>query len=483
MIANAPTSRLRFGLGRVEITPPVGIYHRMWGAARHDRAAGVHRPLQADVLLLAPIDRGPLLVRAHLDLVGLAVSQHEDMRQALAEAAGVPLERVVATYSHTHSAGFLVPDRIALPGGELIPPYLRRLRLKLQEACAQALYSMQETTITYAAGQCAMAASRDCWDEAAGHHVCGFNPRGEPDQTVTVGRFTDPSGRLLATLVNYGCHPTTLAWENTLISPDYVGALRETVEKSTGAPCTFALGACGDLGPRDGFVGDVAVADRNGRQLAHAALSVLEGMGPPATDFAYQGPVISGATLGAWAHTPFTPERLAHTARFAGGAYTVDLPLKPGLDRERFQRELQEWSARQQEAERQNNALEARNCRALAERARRWLARLEGMPTGPLYPFQFTVHCLGDAIWATCGGEPYSLIQVELRRRFPRHTILFSPLSGNFQVAYLLPRDRYGKGLYQEEPSSLAPGCLEQLIEAMAGRIEAQIEALNGGTR
>ena len=40
-----PTSILRLGYARADVTPPVGIYHRMWGAARHDRASGVHRPL------------------------------------------------------------------------------------------------------------------------------------------------------------------------------------------------------------------------------------------------------------------------------------------------------------------------------------------------------------------------------------------------------------------------------------------------------
>ena len=50
--------------------------------------------------------------------------------------------------------------------------------------------------------------------------------------------------------------------------------------------------------------------------------------------------------------------------------------------------------------------------------------------------------------------------------------MLLSPLAGDLQVAYMLPRDRYGKGLYQEEPSCLAPGCLEKLIEAMAEGIE-----------
>jgi len=85
----------------------------------------------------------------------------------------------------------------------------------------------------------------------------------------------------VASLVHYACHPTTRAWENTLISPDYVGALREEVERATGAPCTFMQGACGDLGPRHGFVGDPEVAEANGRELAYAALSALTALGPP----------------------------------------------------------------------------------------------------------------------------------------------------------------------------------------------------------
>ena len=50
---------------------------------------------------------------------------------------------------------------------------------------------------------------------------------------------------------------------------------------------------------------------------------------------------------------------------------------------------------------------------------------------------------------------------------------MVSPLDGGGAAAYLLPRERYGKGLYQEEPSVLAPGCLEMLIDAIATRIEA----------
>jgi hypothetical protein len=33
----------RAGLSRCDITPPVGIYHRMWGAATHDRSTGLRQ--------------------------------------------------------------------------------------------------------------------------------------------------------------------------------------------------------------------------------------------------------------------------------------------------------------------------------------------------------------------------------------------------------------------------------------------------------
>jgi len=472
----SPTSRLQFGLARVDITPPIGIYHPLWGAARHHQSTGVHRPLTGEVMVFKSIDSasGQALqfIRAQLDLPGLVKPQHEALRQALSETSNLPLNRIIISHSHTHASGWFTPDRIKLPGGDLIPPYLADLETKLRQACREALANVQPVTITYATGHCDLAANRDYWDEANDLYACGFNPDTPADETVIVARVTDMSSNLVGTIVNYGCHPTTLAWENTLISPDYIGAMRETIEQVTGATCVFTLGACGDLGPREGYVGDIAVADRNGRQLGYAALSALESMGPPATDFHYQGPVVSGATLGTWAAVPLSAERLAEVSYFNGGLYTVDLRCKPKPDVEMLQQELDDWLARVKEADTQDDATVARDANARAERARRWLARVREMPAGDSMPLQYSVYRLGDAVWVTCGGEPYNAIQVELRRRFPELTILFSPVSGDLQVAYLLPQDRYGQGLYQEEPSILAPGCLETLTETITEWID-----------
>jgi hypothetical protein len=99
------------------------------------------------------------------------------------------------------------------------------------------------------------------------------------------------------------------------------------------------------------------------------------------------------------------------------------------------------------------------------------LEQFAEFPSGPTCSLTFTVHRMGDAVWVTCGGEPYSALQVELRRRFPDRLLVVSPISGDIQVGYLLTAECYGLGLYEEEPSILARGCLEILIEAIADRI------------
>src|SRR5215471_2442692 len=56
------------GTAREDITPPVGIYARNWGAAEHEVAEGIHRPLTATVLTLRRDVNEPPLVLVALDL-------------------------------------------------------------------------------------------------------------------------------------------------------------------------------------------------------------------------------------------------------------------------------------------------------------------------------------------------------------------------------------------------------------------------------
>ena len=54
-----PTLMCHAGAAKLDITPPVGIYTRMWGAALHDCATAVHRPLYASALVLAEDESAP----------------------------------------------------------------------------------------------------------------------------------------------------------------------------------------------------------------------------------------------------------------------------------------------------------------------------------------------------------------------------------------------------------------------------------------
>ncbi len=488
---DTPQSVCRLGLARCDVTPPVGIYHRMWGAATHDRATGVHRPLTATAVVFQAADAppGPATeqVVVAIDLCLLWAAEMSDLLAAVCRATGLAAEQLTVAFSHTHGAGLMDRGRAGLPGGELIAPYLEELAGKVAGIVGEARRSCRPVTLTYGAGRCALAAQRDFWDAATDQFVCGYNPEGPADDTVLVVRAADEAGRPVASLVNYACHPTTLAWENTLISPDYVGALREVVEGATGAPCVFLQGASGDLGPREGFVGDAAVADRNGRQLAHAALAVLEALPPPLTRFQYTGPVVSGATLGTWRNVALDPAARRAKALWRCRRWTINLPYRAELPTpEQARGERTRWQAEEEAARRAGDPVRTRDCRALVERLTRWLTRLAALPPGPAFPLPVTLWQMGDALWLAVEAEHYQLLQTALRERLAGVPLLVLTLANGSRAAYLPTRDAYGKGIYQESIAVLAPGCLEQVISEVAAEMHgwlAQAHPADGGER
>lgn len=466
---HTPTSVCRLGLGFTDITPPIGMYHRMWGAAKHDRSTGVHRTLRATALILEPADGNASLrhIFISLDHCMFRPPEMDELKQRTCELLKVGADGLTIVFSHTHGAGLLTRDRADLPGGDLIGPYLDALPAKIVAAVKEAQEFLEPVTLTYGSADCRMGHERDCWDDARGIFVCGFNPDVEWSLPVMVVRATDAEGDHVTTLVTYPCHPTTLAYENTLISPDYVGALRSTIEDATQCPCLFLLAPCGDIGPREGFVGDFAVADRNGRQVGYAALQALEAMGPVGHDFNYLGPVISGATLGNWRFEPQSPEATKQATRFERRRIEVPLDYQPGLPTlEQARAELIELQSQEAAARAKNDEAETARLRALVERKRRLIERIAPLPAGQL-PYLVDLWRVGDAIWICIDGEPYYALQSELQKRFPDRTILVLTLANGAKSSYLPTREAYQKALYQVEVSFVAPGSLERIIDAI----------------
>jgi hypothetical protein len=473
-VFETPQSRCLFALAWADITPPAGIYHRMWGAAKHERATGVHRPLRATVAwfqalpsITSTADDTQIIVS--LDHCVLGAQELQQLLQTCAVLTQLPEERFLVVFTHTHGAGLMSLDRVALPGGDLIAPYLEALGQQVVNLVLKCRAKAQPVTWVHGQGHCSLAAHRDYWDAARAEYVCGFNPGHPADDTLLVARAHNEAGQVVATLINYACHPTTLAWDNTQVSPDFVGELREVVERETNAPCLFLQGACGELGPREGFVGDPTIADRNGRELAFAALATLVPLPKPGTRFQYQGAVVSGATIGTWSHVPQTEsDREAQSfwsvKRWTEPlAYRADQPSPAEVDRQ-----LEEFNRKEQIAREQGDTALAADWRALAERQRRLRHRLAQLPPGNTYPLQVTAWRIGPAWWIGVQGESYSLLQTELRNRFPNQPIYIASIAADWGASYLPTRETYGKGIYQESIAVVAPGSLEQLIDSIA---------------
>jgi hypothetical protein len=436
------------GVARRDVTPPVGIAQNCWGPAVVRESTGVHRPLTLTALALSAGAGEPPLVLIALDGSWWRAPEDEWLvRSAAVAAAGGDEARVIVALSHTHSGPILARSAADMPGGELIAPYLETLRDRAAEATREAIETAAPARLEWATGRCAIAGARDLVVD--GRPLVGFDPDAPADDTVLVGRATTTDGQVLATVVNYACHPTTLAWQNTLTSPDYVGAMRETVEAHTGgAPSLFLLGAAGELAPREQYTGDVAVADRHGRALGHAALAALESLPPAGTALALHDPVESGAPLAPWWPAP----RSLPTALRAEIA-EVDLELAPAPSASALERR---WSGIDE--------------RSRQERLRRAEERRRVFGDGPALQHRVWLWQLGEALVVGQGGEAYSALQRDLRARHPDRAVVVLNLANWPASVYLPPAALYARDDgYTVWQTPVAAGGLETTIDAAAG--------------
>ncbi|MGW8482474.1 hypothetical protein ACWGJP_05005 [Microbacterium sp. NPDC055903] len=447
-----PRSALRVAVARRDITPPVGIRAKNWGPADWERSEGAHRPFTLTALALVGQDERPRVLLAVDGTWWRRVADERGVRSAILGGLGLEADQLMVSLSHTHAGAVLCAADAHLPGGELIPEYLASIAAAGIAAGREALGRAAEGRIEWATGQCGLAADREL--DLDGRALVGFNPHGEADDTVVVGRVSDASGAVLATLVNYACHPTTLAWQSREVSPDYVGAMRETVETATGVPCLFVQGASGELAPREQYTGDATIADRHGRALGHAVLAALAALPDPGTEVRLTGIVESGAPLAIWTAQPATGG-----AETAGEMSSVELPLRELATMEQLAAQWRDIDPRSRE----ERLGRARNLR-------------EGYIDGPTVQHPVWAWRLGDAIILGHPGEAYSRLQRTLRARFPDHPIVVMNLTNGPGFVYLPTREAYDRGAYQAWQTPLAPGALDLLEEHAIGIVAALLD-------
>jgi hypothetical protein len=237
-------------------------------------STGTLDPLYARVLVLAVGEKRLALVT--LDL-GRTFDQAllNQLRENVKATAGVCCLIVAA--SHTHSGPNILDD---YPGGRR-PAWETNAIGKITAAVSEASQRLVPARIGVGTGQIEVGYNRRQVQADGKVTMLWSDPGRQPsppvDPTVLVMRIDDISGKPLAVLVNYACHPVVFGSDNLKYSADFVAVMASTVEKAfAGAPlCLFLQGGDGDINPYYATTplaqSAVAKRDWTGEQLGNEA--------------------------------------------------------------------------------------------------------------------------------------------------------------------------------------------------------------------
>jgi neutral ceramidase len=235
--------RLRAGVCRVDITPPLGVEPGAW-RLRTGRADGVDEPLLAQALVLDDGQRRMALVAT--DLLWMPRHVAEAARRRITALTGIPAAGVLLNASHNHSAPVLLePDSVrAAVRTDGLDGYAAALPDRLAGAVYGANVRLQPAAVGAGTGR------------APGISVNRVDPRRPVDDTVTVLRVDGESG-VLAAVVGFACHGTCVGGQTLRWNADFPHALRVGIERAhPGVECLFFQACAGDLAPLDYWFGN-----------------------------------------------------------------------------------------------------------------------------------------------------------------------------------------------------------------------------------
>ncbi len=263
---------MKAGYAQSIITPSLERPVYLAGFGNNRCAVSVHDDLYARALAFS--DGQNMLVLCALDLIGFFRPDVYEVIQTVKR----PDVKIVIASTHTHHG----PDTMGLWGPD-------------DKTCGvDAAWMSATREIITATILSALAALKPAVVKLASVHVPGLakNARNPEivDDELTVFQFINTDHCPLVTGVNFPCHPEVLWEHNPHITSDYVGCLRNEVEKQTGAPCIFFSGALGGMMTPDVKDHSFEEAEFMGKKLASEGIKALEQVNSE------QSPVISMQT-------------------------------------------------------------------------------------------------------------------------------------------------------------------------------------------
>lgn len=417
-------------------------------AVRTAPSSGVHDQLTVRALV---VERTALVT---VDVVGL----HEDTCAQVRAACRPWAEHVLVHATHTHGGPVSMPGRL---GAGLVNAWLESVVEACREAVAEASREQQEATVRAGyGGDPGVANNRR-------------RPGGPMDPALPVLQLARADGSVLATLVSYACHPVVLGAGNQLITADYPGPVRRTLEEQIGGTVLFATGCAGDQNTghsaevtahRDSDDRTFARCEQVGRRIAA---------------------VTREAELHSTSELPWSDELHSSSERHSGdgevssASAAVDLDLDVPSATE-LQREREHWAAQ---------AATGSRSTPLYENWRDWAAETD--PDGPAsWPARVNVLRWGPAVIISLPGEPFCQAGLDLRAQVSGAAAVFVLGYTDGCPGYLPSATEYPFGGYEVcdahryygMPGPFAQGALERLVDGAVELLPGVGVEVAGGT-
>ena len=441
---NGPKKLLQVGVGRVIITPPLGI--RMAGyTVQEVFSQSVERELTATALVL--YDGVIKVAIIACDIIFIQNPDVDRIRDRIGERLGIPGENVLINTSHTH-LGPALPSWQPYDNPEqkrIQERYLATLEEDLVGVAALAEGHMQPARIGAGKGSVSIGMNRR-EPLADGRVVIGENLDGAVDRELGVIRIDDLNGRTIATIMNAAAHTVVLGPKTAQLSPDYVGPAREIVESATGGLSLFLQGATGNVNPICGI-----------------------GSGGPEQydDLHRLGTILAGETIKTWAdirtHNRKGPRQLVQSVAvistwdyetlpdesieyFNVSSRRLTLPHALLPDRKSAEKQLEEYRDKLDGVKKGGGSLGEAN---VAERLVSWAGSvLETIDKGvnpPMRDLTFWALRINDIGIIAVSGEPFAELSLEVKERSPLPYTLFLGYS-NGCIGYLPTSEAYEEG-------------------------------------
>ena len=436
-------NKLQIGYARTNITPPLGIDIAGYFVERH--AEGILDELESCAVAIRCGEKSAVIIT--LDLCYLPTVRCDEIRLAVAEAAGLDPEAVLIHCTHTHQ-GPVIGKAHKNP---IVNDYFGFLLKRVADTAVMALADLKDAKMGIGIGEAKNVAfiRRYRMKDGSAMTNPGVNnpdivaPIGETDERVSVVRF-DREGADTVVLANFANHPDVVG--GNLISADWPGLTRRMLERAIdGTKCIFMNGAQGDVNhvnvhPKAGDFNDM-FNDFDGcsRGYGHAR---------------HIARVVTGAIMSVYDKVEYmNVATLDYTQKIveiaSNKADPKDLPL------------AHKYHELHMAGKDDLIPFKAMMLTTVVAEAGR-MVRLENAPDA--FPMRFSALKLGDIAFFGIPGEPFTGIGRGIKEA-EGYKLVIPSCNTNGAEGYFPMKDSYDEGGYEARSSNFKAGTAERIIE------------------